>query len=221
MGYTCWMDIKMMGGGDSLYDKIDKGVRGCKIVLSCVTKKYALSANCRREVSLSDALKRPIIPLLLDDMTWPPEGPMGMVFTQLLYINFNQPSVDIQDNWLCPQFDELIRQMKLHVPDQDSVLQDMMDEIESSEKDEAEHEPTEPEAEPEPEPEPEPAPEPEPKPQERAVDCPPEETKRPSPPTNGVAAAKPRPIQSPPPRPVRVAPKQEPAVTKSSSCTIL
>ena len=134
MGYTCWMDIKMMGGGDSLYDKIDKGVRGCKIVLSCVTKKYALSANCRREVSLSDALKRPIIPLLLDDMTWPPEGPMGMVFTQLLYINFNQPSVDIQDNWLCPQFDELIRQMKLHVPDQDSVLQDMMDEIESSEK---------------------------------------------------------------------------------------
>lgn len=108
-----------MGGGDSLYDKIDKGVRGCDVMLSCVTSKYSKSANCRREVSLADAIKKPIIPLLLEKMTWPPEGPMAMVFTQLLYINFCKPKEDIQNHWKCEQFEELQKKMDgyLHVED--------------------------------------------------------------------------------------------------------
>ena len=104
-----------MGGGDSLYDKIDRGLRGCKVVVSCVTPKYALSANCRREISLADALKKPIIPLLLEEMKWPPDGPMSMVFTELLFINmWRDPK--IQTNWTGPKFSELQQKLEQYIP---------------------------------------------------------------------------------------------------------
>ena len=121
-----------MGGGDSLYDKIDKGVRGCKVVVSCVTTKYSLSANCRREVSLADALKKPIIPLLLEQMTWPPEGPMSMPFTQLVYINFCKPDIEIQNHWKVPQFDELVEKVKGYVPEVDLFIKSQVKEAETN-----------------------------------------------------------------------------------------
>lgn len=88
LGYRCWLDIHQMGGGDSLYDKIDRGLRGSHVLVSCVTDKYSLSLNCRREIALADAIKKPIIPLLLESMSWPPAGPMSMPLSQLTYINY-------------------------------------------------------------------------------------------------------------------------------------
>ena len=49
-GYTCWMDINQMGGGDKLYAKLDTGIRAAKVIISCVSEKYARSPNCNREV---------------------------------------------------------------------------------------------------------------------------------------------------------------------------
>ncbi|XP_078586517.1 uncharacterized protein LOC144868302 [Branchiostoma floridae x Branchiostoma japonicum] len=111
-GFTCWMDIQQMGGGDALYGKIDKGIRSAKVVVSCVTPKYTLSANCRREVSLADALRKPIVPLLLQDTSWPPEGPMSMAFTELLYIDCRDERT--QNDWDGTKFKELLQQVSIH-----------------------------------------------------------------------------------------------------------
>jgi hypothetical protein len=62
----------------------------------------------RREVSLAHDTKKSRIPLNLDtNMTWPPER-MGVFFTGLLYINFCNPNEDIQNDWNCQQFDDLV-----------------------------------------------------------------------------------------------------------------
>ena len=49
-GYSCWMDIGQMGGGDQLMAKVNEGLRAAKIVLCMCTEKYASSENCNKEV---------------------------------------------------------------------------------------------------------------------------------------------------------------------------
>ncbi|CAF4268347.1 unnamed protein product [Rotaria sp. Silwood2] len=120
LNYHCWLDIFQMGGGDSLFEKIDAGIRNAKCVLACVTPKYTKSTNCRREMSLADALVKPIVPLLLEDTsTWPPPGPMSLVFTGKTYIDFRCSNTDVQDGdiWTSQEFDNVLRQLKEAIPE--------------------------------------------------------------------------------------------------------
>ncbi|CAF0891470.1 unnamed protein product [Rotaria sordida] len=121
LGYRCWLDIFQMGGGDSLFEKIDAGIRNAKCVLACVTPKYIKSINCRREMSLADALTKPIVSLLLEDTTtWPPAGPMALVFTEKPYIDFrhqNENIPDGQDIWSLKQFEQVLARLKIAVPE--------------------------------------------------------------------------------------------------------
>ncbi|XP_046550236.1 uncharacterized protein LOC124260037 [Haliotis rubra] len=199
MGFTVWMDIYQMGGGDSLFDKIDKGVRGAKVVLSCVTSKYSLSANCRREVSLADALKKPIVPLLLEKMTWPPSGPMSMVFTQLLYINFGKDET-VQERWDGDKFDELLTKLDQYVPD---II--VSDEEEQEESVNTEDKKDIPPPTPEPEPTVEPEQPPQTQQQSQQQQAPPQQYQQPPPQQHQQP-----PPQQPPPQHQQPPPQQRP-----------
>lgn len=55
-------------------------------------------------MALADALKKPIIPLLLEQTsTWPPSGPMSLAFVDKIYIdltnkNTQNPNNDLWSN---------------------------------------------------------------------------------------------------------------------------
>ena len=67
-----------------------------------------------QQVSLADALQKPLIPLLLENLSWPPPGPMSPILTQLLYIDCTMDNME--DACTGPKFDELIAKINQHVP---------------------------------------------------------------------------------------------------------
>ncbi|KAL9972489.1 hypothetical protein ACROYT_G018801 [Oculina patagonica] len=107
-GIQCWMDIGQMGGGDALFAKIDAGIRACKVFVCCVTEKYCQSDACQGEATLAHSLKKPVIPLLFEDISWPPEGQLALIFTKLLYIKITEKRGTIPD----AEFQQLMRKVE-------------------------------------------------------------------------------------------------------------
>lgn len=106
-GIQCWMDIGQMVGGDALFAELDAGIRACKVFVCCVTKRYCQSDACQREATLAYSLKKPIIPLVFEDLTWPPKGQLALIFSPLLYIKMALDDGTIPD----AQFEEMMRKV--------------------------------------------------------------------------------------------------------------
>ena len=78
-----------------------------------------MSINCRREMALADALKKPIIPLLLEQTSiWLPPGPMSLVFADKVYIDLRdkKPSTPNDDLWANKEFQQILALLKQYVP---------------------------------------------------------------------------------------------------------
>ena len=77
-GFSTWMDIQQLYGGDNLLAQIDRGIRDSDVVVSFVSAEYSRSDYCRKEVMLAENLHKPLLCVLVQPaprIPWPPTGP--------------------------------------------------------------------------------------------------------------------------------------------------
>ena len=70
--HSTWLDIQQMAAGNVLYGSIEQGMRGCDVVVSCISERYVKSLNCTREIKLATMLNKKIIFVHVDNSSWPP-----------------------------------------------------------------------------------------------------------------------------------------------------
>lgn len=91
------------------------------IFVLCLLNVHILFLHCgRSELSLAYTQKKPIIPLKLDAMDWPPEN-LCIILTDLLFLDFSKPNNDVQNDWNCSQFGELLKSINEHLHHQEPL----------------------------------------------------------------------------------------------------
>ena len=76
-------------------------------------------------MNLSVTLGKPVIPLLMEKMSWPPPGAMGPLFGEYLFIRFFQRAAEATDDnryWSKDKFQELLMQLRYNVAPDDSLI---------------------------------------------------------------------------------------------------
>lgn len=76
-------------------------------------------------MNLSVNLGKPMIPLLMEKMDWPPKGSMGPIFSEYLFVRFFQRAgEETKDDryWPVPKFQELLMQMNYEVLPDDALV---------------------------------------------------------------------------------------------------
>lgn len=80
------------------------------------------------QVNLAHLLKKPIIPVLIDNTKWPPEGAMSVLFAELAYIRFfnKKEYVRGEQFWDDVNFLELLSQISNNATPDESLISDGM-----------------------------------------------------------------------------------------------
>ena len=95
--FKVWMDIDEMLPGNSLFDTIEQAIRKCQVFIGVITKGYVSSLNCKKEMALADSLGKPIIPVLFEELSWPPDG-LGMFLSGSLYLRISDSEMSKTDD---------------------------------------------------------------------------------------------------------------------------
>ena len=97
-GVGVWLDQADIPGGSSYGPEIAAGIQGCGAVTLMCSAASLASRNVRQEIQLAWRYGRPILPLLLDPVTFPDdlsywlEGARNQLFSFLTCTYFRSPA---------------------------------------------------------------------------------------------------------------------------------
>ena len=109
-GIICWVDFDQVGGGDNLNTCLERGIRETKVFACCITRNYVRSGICRQELEMAANLKKPIVPIILEEMQWPPEN-LSIVLSGLVYIRLHT-FANRNPPWLPEKYTDLLNVLK-------------------------------------------------------------------------------------------------------------
>jgi TIR domain-containing protein len=82
-----WMDDRIDPG--SRWDEtLEERIRGCGVLIACVSDEYQQSKYCRRELKFADFMNKPILPVAARDCAWQPG--LQMMFQELQIATFGK-----------------------------------------------------------------------------------------------------------------------------------
>lgn len=82
---------------ETLKSHIQRNMKTASVVLCCITPAYATCANCEQDLALAVKLNKPVLPLMLRFVSWPPEGTSERV--RLIMSRMSKP-VDMSNDKL-------------------------------------------------------------------------------------------------------------------------
>ena len=84
--FSCWADFGQLGGGQQRNNRIDRGLRAANAIICFVTSDYSKDETSLNQVNLAVTLNKPIIPLLLEKLSWPPIGSLGPILGGIYFL---------------------------------------------------------------------------------------------------------------------------------------
>ena len=85
-------------------------------------------------MNLAVTVGKPVIPLLMEQMAWPPAGAMGPIFSEYIYVKFFQEAAAAaaaagqqatdERYWPSDKFHELLMQLRYHIAPDQSLITD-------------------------------------------------------------------------------------------------
>ncbi|CAF4998765.1 unnamed protein product, partial [Rotaria sp. Silwood1] len=101
--YNVWIDRDKMHG--SIIDSMASAVENSNTVLMCMSETYKRSENCKAEAEYARKRKRSIIPLMMREK-YDPDGWLGFICGQKLYIDFTQYEFETAMNKLTAEIEK-------------------------------------------------------------------------------------------------------------------